>query len=82
MSHLNVLYRGPLSSCNYGCLYCPFAKHHETATELAKDRSCLKRFTSWIVRQSDQTLSVLFTPWGEALTNFQQVAEDFDEVDL
>ena len=27
----NILYRGPLSSCNYGCEYCPFAKHAESA---------------------------------------------------
>ena len=24
--NLSILYRGPLSSCNYGCGYCPFAK--------------------------------------------------------
>ena len=28
--NLSILYRGPLSSCNYGCEYCPFAKHRET----------------------------------------------------
>ena len=40
---LNILYRGPLSSCNYGCEYCPFAKHVETAAELAEDRRDLER---------------------------------------
>ncbi len=45
---LSILYRGPLSSCNYGCDYCPFAKHHETATELARDRRALERFTDWV----------------------------------
>jgi biotin synthase-like enzyme len=35
---LSVLYRGPLSSCNYDCHYCPFAKHHETSAELRRDR--------------------------------------------
>ena len=39
---LRILYRGPLSSCNYGCPYCPFAKHHETAAELKVDRACCK----------------------------------------
>ena len=24
--NLSILYRGPLSSCNYACGYCPFAK--------------------------------------------------------
>src|SRR5439155_12206691 len=33
----HVLYRGPLSSCNYGCHYCPFAKHAETHADLQGD---------------------------------------------
>ena len=45
---LSILYRGPLSSCNYGCDYCPFAKHHETAAELARDRRALERFIDWV----------------------------------
>ena len=28
--NLSILYRGPLSSCNYACDYCPFAKRPET----------------------------------------------------
>ena len=31
---LSILYRGPLSSCNYGCEYCPFAKREESRAEL------------------------------------------------
>jgi MoaA/NifB/PqqE/SkfB family radical SAM enzyme len=27
---LSILYRGSLSSCNYACTYCPFAKHQES----------------------------------------------------
>jgi hypothetical protein len=66
---LSILYRGPLSSCNYGCEYCPFAKRHETASELATDRRALDRFVSWVVARSvDDRISILFTPWGEALT--------------
>ena len=65
---LNILYRGPLSSCNYGCDYCPFAKHHETAAELARDRSELKRFVDWLAERSHRMHGILFTPWGEALT--------------
>jgi MoaA/NifB/PqqE/SkfB family radical SAM enzyme len=67
---LSVLYRGPLSSCNYGCEYCPFAKHHETAAELARDRRALERFIDWVAgreRHGDR-IAILFTPWGEALT--------------
>jgi hypothetical protein len=62
-----VLYRGPLSSCNYACGYCPFAKHHETHTELEGDRQSLQRFISWLADQRQCRFGVLFTPWGEAL---------------
>ena len=64
--NLSILYRGPLSSCNYGCAYCPFAKHSETPAEHKDDERALDRFVSW-VENSDDTISVLFTPWGEAL---------------
>ncbi len=64
-----VLYRGPLSSCNYGCTYCPFAKHTESPEELEVDRAALQRFVRWACasNQSARPLAVLFTPWGEAL---------------
>jgi MoaA/NifB/PqqE/SkfB family radical SAM enzyme len=65
--NLAILYRGPLSSCNYGCDYCPFAKHAETAAELAEDRRALGRFVDWVAGRTGDALSVLFTPWGEAL---------------
>jgi len=65
--HLTILYRGLLSSCNYGCEYCPFAKSAATAGELARDRQALVRFTDWIASQNDWDFSILFTPWGEAL---------------
>lgn len=67
MSSLSILYRGPLSSCNYDCNYCPFAKRHQTASELADDRRKLERFTDWVSRRSAKT-AVFFTPWGEALS--------------
>ena len=63
----NVLYRGPLSSCNYGCAYCPFAKRDETHDQLAGDREALDRFLAWIAAQTHCQFGVLFTPWGEAL---------------
>lgn len=69
--NFSILYRGPLSSCNYGCEYCPFAKRRETREELAADARALGRFVDWVERQGGRaaghTVSVLFTPWGEAL---------------
>lgn len=63
----SILYRGPLSSCNYGCAYCPFSKTKNTRAELADDRKKLNRFVSWISSRSEHEFSILFTPWGEAL---------------
>jgi MoaA/NifB/PqqE/SkfB family radical SAM enzyme len=65
--NLSILYRGPLSSCNYGCDYCPFAKRHETAAELALDEQALNRFMNWVTSRTQDRISILFTPWGEAL---------------
>ncbi|QDV15968.1 hypothetical protein Pan153_05870 [Gimesia panareensis] len=65
---LSILYRGPLSSCNYDCHYCPFAKRHETAAELKIDRLALERLIEWIKTRTGDSLSLFFTPWGEALT--------------
>jgi MoaA/NifB/PqqE/SkfB family radical SAM enzyme len=64
---LSILYRGPLSSCNYGCEYCPFAKKHETDDEHAVDAAALVRFLDWCEGYG-RPLRVFFTPWGEALT--------------
>ncbi|WP_169737125.1 STM4011 family radical SAM protein, partial [Deinococcus pimensis] len=64
--HLRLLYRGDLSSCNYGCRYCPFAKRTMSREEHARDASQLSRFVTW-VETRDFDVSVLFTPWGEAL---------------
>ncbi len=67
MTPLHILYRGPLGSCNYRCDYCPFAKHVSDAAELERDRAALARFVDWAGREADRSLSILFTPWGEAL---------------
>ncbi len=64
---LTILYRGPLSSCNYGCVYCPFAKRKESRQELAHDRANLERFVDWALARRQSPLRVFFTPWGEAL---------------
>ena len=62
----SILYRGPLTSCNYECGYCPFAKTRNTREELKYDERCLRRFTDW-VRARPEEIGILFTPWGEAL---------------
>lgn len=65
--NLSILYRGPLSSCNYGCRYCPLGKRREAVAELAGDRRALERFTAWVAGRASDKISVLFTPRGEAL---------------
>ena len=65
--NLSILYRGPLSSCNYACPYCPFAKHAETRAEHDTDARALARFLHWVERRDGDRISVFFTPWGEAL---------------
>ncbi|MEZ4460141.1 MAG: STM4011 family radical SAM protein [bacterium] len=62
----NILYRGPLSSCNYGCNYCPFAKTKNSRAELQDDARKLQRFVDWVAQQ-DAEIGILFTPWGEAM---------------
>ena len=65
---LTLSYRGSLSSCDYACHYCPFAKTHDDATAREQDKQSLVRFLAWVEsRQNKDTLRILFTPWGEAL---------------
>ncbi len=64
---LSILYRGPLSSCNYHCDYCPFAKRRDTVSEHAADRRALERFVEWVAGRTSDQIAVFFTPWGEAL---------------
>jgi len=66
MINWSILYRGPLSSCNYGCTYCPFAKTKNTRAELADDAQRLQKFVAWVKGRSEN-ISILFTPWGEGL---------------
>jgi MoaA/NifB/PqqE/SkfB family radical SAM enzyme len=63
---LTLLYRGSLTSCNYSCGYCPFAKRRDTRATLARDAAEVARFVAWAAAQARE-LSVLFTPWGEAI---------------
>ncbi|MBA4146615.1 MAG: radical SAM protein [Verrucomicrobia bacterium] len=68
MNPWNILYRGSLSSCNYSCDYCPFAKTTNSLVELQKDRMELERFAAWVEAQQRQ-VGILITPWGEALVH-------------
>ncbi|KIG12666.1 hypothetical protein DB30_01154 [Enhygromyxa salina] len=69
MFDLHINWRGPLSSCNYDCGYCPFAKQVSSRAELAQDEADLARFVTWCgdAEAHQRRLSILFTPWGEAL---------------
>ena len=68
MTTWNILYRGSLSSCNYACAYCPFAKTANTRAELRQDERELTRFADWMTTRRER-LGLLITPWGEALTH-------------
>jgi MoaA/NifB/PqqE/SkfB family radical SAM enzyme len=63
----SVMYRGHLTSCNYSCSYCPFAKRFETPIQLQRDKTSLQRFVDWMAAQTEERWKILFTPWGEAL---------------
>ncbi len=67
MKRVDVLYRGPLASCNYDCSYCPFAKRRDTREALSRDREALVRFVDRLEGEPSLRFGVLFTPWGEAL---------------
>lgn len=64
---LSLLYRGLLTSCNYACHYCPFAKRTESDDRQRADREALARFSRWVADAIGHTWRILFTPWGEAL---------------
>jgi hypothetical protein len=64
---LTILYRGPLASCDYDCPYCPFAKRRDSRAQLTADREALARFSGWVAGNTEDRLSLLFTPWGEGL---------------
>lgn len=64
---ISILYRGPLSSCNYDCPYCPFAKKKDSRETLATDAAQLSRFVNFVNDQKTVRFRLFFTPWGEAL---------------
>lgn len=62
----NIYFRSFLSSCNYSCSYCVFAK--SSLNDVKKDINCLDKFCNFI--QSTEFLnkvSVFLTPYGEGL---------------
>ena len=64
----NIYFRGLLSSCNYSCSYCSFAKRKSSKTELLKDRECLNRFCVFFdTTEFKNAVSVFLTPYGEGL---------------
>lgn len=67
MKDWKILYRGSLTSCNYSCSYCPFAKTANSVEELKRDEGQLNRFADWVEEQGNKTIRILITPWGEAL---------------
>ncbi len=67
MSGLTLLYRGQLASCNFDCVYCPFAKQRDSIAVQRADRRSVERFVSWCASAAYAPLSVFFTPWGEAM---------------
>ena len=71
---LSILYRGDLSSCNYDCPYCPFAKRKDSRATLATDAQQVARFVEYIKQQTQVQFRIFFTPWGEGLirTYYQQ----------
>jgi len=67
MTVYRILYRGSLSSCNYSCDYCPFAKTTNTQEELARDEQQLNDFVDWVAANPQKNFGIMITPWGEAI---------------
>jgi MoaA/NifB/PqqE/SkfB family radical SAM enzyme len=63
----SILYRGTLSGCNYSCNYCPFAKQKDSRKVLTQDAIELNKFVDWVASRKNETIGILFTPWGEGL---------------
>jgi MoaA/NifB/PqqE/SkfB family radical SAM enzyme len=91
---LSILYRGVLSSCNYDCPYCPFAKRKDTRATMAADKQQVERFVSFIQQKAsgshlqgvahfkDIQFKLFFTPWGEGLIrkHYQQALVDLSNM--
>jgi MoaA/NifB/PqqE/SkfB family radical SAM enzyme len=79
---LSILYRGVLSSCNYDCPYCPFAKRKDTRATMTTDKQQVERFVQFVQQQKDTEFKLFFTPWGEGLIrkHYQQALVDLSNM--
>lgn len=79
---LSILYRGVLSSCNYDCPYCPFAKRKDSRATMATDKQQVERFVHFVQQQKDLAFKLFFTPWGEGLIrkHYQQALVDLSKM--
>ena len=60
----SIYYRGSLSSCNYACGYCPFAKTRNTRSELARDVGISATTANeWISVLAASNIIYLLEPW-------------------
>lgn len=69
MEGMELLYRGSLKSCNYGCSYCPFSRRGGSGQELMKDQERWEHFVCTMEERAEamKIRSLLVTPYGEAL---------------
>ncbi|TYQ17755.1 UNVERIFIED_CONTAM: hydroxymethylpyrimidine pyrophosphatase-like HAD family hydrolase [Acetivibrio alkalicellulosi] len=64
----NIYFRSFLSSCNYSCSYCRFAKKKMNEVEILKDEKCVQRFCDFIDSTNFKNrVSIFLTPYGEGL---------------
>jgi MoaA/NifB/PqqE/SkfB family radical SAM enzyme len=79
---LSILYRGVLSSCNYDCPYCPFAKRKDSRETMATDKQQVERFVAFVQQQKAIDFKIFFTPWGEGLIrkHYQQAMVELSQM--
>ncbi len=62
-----IYYRGYGKDCNYSCSYCIFARNK--LVNIEKDKKYLDKFVNYIEKTKfEEKISIMFTPYGEALT--------------
>lgn len=69
-SFKHIYYRGVISSCNYSCNYCPFAKKKYDLDEIDRDRVALERFLKYVENNEfEGPVSIFITPYGEGMVH-------------
>ncbi|HOQ00555.1 MAG TPA: hypothetical protein PK604_06975 [Acetivibrio clariflavus] len=79
----NIYYRGLLSSCNYSCSYCCFARKKPGKTELIKDEESLKKFCDFIDNtEFKNKVSIFLLPMerGLYMTIMSKLSEDLLQI--